>query len=156
MIYSHGTWGRVLRSVGLQRAPVRNSPANDPRDIANAVEARLRYEMDCRELFDVWATGPNVTLIDVRSERAFLIERIPGAISVPLATLTPGKIVRLPGDRPIVTYGSCRQLDPLRALLAIAEAGRAARALCGGIEAWVEEGFPTEAAPRAPIWSIAV
>jgi rhodanese-related sulfurtransferase len=83
-----------------------------------------------------------VHVIDVRNPQAYLDGHLAGAVSVPLDEIDR-KITELRTlDRPIVTY--CRCYEESTSLLAAQRLGRygieGARALVGGLDAWIEAG----------------
>jgi rhodanese-related sulfurtransferase len=81
-------------------------------------------------------------LVDVREAYEQAVERIPGAIELPLSHLAEGLPADLPkGRAPIFLCTSGART--LRYSAALAElAGGTAYGLAGGIVAWEEAGFP--------------
>lgn len=90
-----------------------------------------------------------LTLIDVREADEFAREHIPGAISIPLSSLS-NSISRLPRDTTPVfmcrsgnrTNTHCDQLQSLAPDGFILE---------GGLDAWRSEGLPTKINRQAPL-----
>lgn len=86
-----------------------------------------------------------VTVIDVRSVEQYLAAHIPGSLHIPV-TRIEGEIPYLPKDKPVVTYCTCPAEESSgEAALILAHGGiKGARALTGGLEAWIKPGYPTE------------
>ncbi len=83
-----------------------------------------------------------ICLIDVRSNEDFAKCNIPGAMCMPLASMSD-KMNSLPKDKMIVAYCgdmSCG-LAP-KACLELAKKGFKVMELCGGLATWTEKGFP--------------
>jgi rhodanese-related sulfurtransferase len=82
-------------------------------------------------------------LVDVREPFEQAVERIPGAIEMPLSRLAEGQPADLPeGRAPIFLCASGGRT--LRYSAALAElADGVAYGLAGGIMAWKEAGYPT-------------
>ena len=83
-------------------------------------------------------------LIDARSERAYAAAHLPGAISLPHATITQETLDALP-DGPIVAYcwgPGCNAAT--RAGAKISALGRDVKEMLGGFEYYVREGHPVE------------
>ena len=93
------------------------------------------------ELRELMAAGEPPVVIDVRSAVATQHDnrRVPGAIVATLADL-PGTVPGLPRDREIVLYCSCpNEVSALRGVRILADHGlHRARALRGGLDAWLE------------------
>lgn len=83
-------------------------------------------------------------LVDVRETHEQAVERIPGAIALPLSHLADGGAVDLPHDRTTVFLcaSGMRTKRNAAALAALTEA----KAFCmtGGIGAWKAAGYPTD------------
>jgi hypothetical protein len=79
--------------VSTQTSPPLARPAGDPSSVQRIAVEDLRAKMNRNE----------VTLIDVRDARAYMLKRIPGAISVPFASVE-SMLDQIPKDKPIVTY----------------------------------------------------
>jgi rhodanese-related sulfurtransferase len=97
---------------------------------------------ELQELLD--ARGqPSVTVVDLRGSTAHPRARVPGAQSVPAATLQQ-QLAGLPRTGLLVIYGE-NTLDALNSYSQLKEAGfRNVRALAGGFGQWSREGRPVE------------
>jgi membrane protein DedA with SNARE-associated domain/rhodanese-related sulfurtransferase len=108
------------------------------------------------ELRELIRRGEAPIVIDVRSSIAVLQDtrRVPGAMAATLAEL-PAHAPTLPRDREIVLYCTCpNEVSALRGARLLHEHGlHRARALTGGLDAWIEieEQSPLGQAPGAPV-----
>jgi rhodanese-related sulfurtransferase len=84
-----------------------------------------------------------ILLVDVREPDELLIERIPGAVEMPLKSFDPAALPD-PGDKRLVF--SCRTGNrSITAALLAQEAGLPYDAhMAGGIKAWKAAGFKTK------------
>lgn len=85
-----------------------------------------------------------ILLIDVREPAEFAVERIPGALNLPLSTFDAAALPRA-GDRTIVFQCAGGK----RSAMAVERARKAGHAvdahLAGGLMAWKSQGLPTTA-----------
>jgi rhodanese-related sulfurtransferase len=113
------------------------------RDIAlEHFTRRLSVETD---VSDVAASRNGLILVDARSKEAFDAGHLPGAISLPHATIDEEAVAALP-DGPLVAYcwgPACN--GAVKACLRLAELGRPAKEMLGGFEYWQRDGHPVEA-----------
>ncbi|MFQ5594855.1 MAG: sulfurtransferase [Anaerolineae bacterium] len=120
------------------------------------------------EWLDEHAGHPAVKIVDVRSAEAYAEGHIPGAISLPLATLqtfrdgTPEMLVQQPefeahvgqlgihATDTVVLYDNMWAMPAARVLWALERYGHQdARILDGGIDGWEAEGRPLTTNPPA-------
>jgi membrane protein DedA with SNARE-associated domain/rhodanese-related sulfurtransferase len=107
------------------------------------------------ELRELIRRGEAPIVIDVRSSVALQQDtrRLPGARVATLAQL-PATALELPRDREVVLYCSCpNEVSALRGVRILAELGHhRARALHGGLDAWLEleESSPPAPLPASP------
>lgn len=89
------------------------------------------------ELAEMIGAGERFTLVDIREPHEREINRIEGAVAVPKSRLEgpEGLALLPPGDVVLHCKSGVRSGDVLRTLLA---AGRPARHLAGGIDAWID------------------
>jgi rhodanese-related sulfurtransferase len=99
---------------------------------------------------NAWLAAGEAVLVDVRDAGMHAAERIPGARSIPLATLDPGGLTVGPGQRLVFhcEIGAASANAARRA----GEVGRDnVYNLEGGIAAWKQAGLPVESDPGAPL-----
>ena len=92
------------------------------------------------------AGDPGFVLIDARSPEAYAAGHLPGAVSLPHASIDADALAALP-DEPIVTYcwgPGCN--GATRAAARVAALGREVKEMIGGYEYWVREGHPVDKA----------
>jgi rhodanese-related sulfurtransferase len=84
-----------------------------------------------------------IFLIDVREPNETAIERIPGALLIPLSTFDPAELPD-PAGRSVV-FSCASGIRSLKAAEIAQAAGLPHRAhLAGGLKAWKAAGLPTE------------
>ena len=72
----------------------------------------------------------------------FVASHIPGSLHIPVARIE-GEIPYLPKGKTIVTYCTCPAEESSGdAAMILMGAGVPAKALQGGMDAWVQRGFP--------------
>ena len=87
--------------------------------------------------------GGEIVLVDVREPNETAIERIPGAMLVPLSTFDPDDLPDPAGRTVVFTCAS--GIRSIKAAEIAQAAGRPFNAhLAGGIKAWKAAGLPTE------------
>jgi len=126
-------------------SPVTTVPAARAADAHAHFAARLAVETDCADVAaDLAAGAVPYTILDVRSERSFAAGHLPGARSVPSATIDHDVATSLP-DGLLVVYcwgPGCNGAH--KAGLALTRHGRQVKEMLGGFEYWVREGQPVE------------
>jgi rhodanese-related sulfurtransferase len=112
---------------------------------AEFFRAKLEYEASPYGLKHELDEKPgSYFVIDVRDASLFNDGHIPGAVSIPVGSLTE-KLATIPKDKTIVTY--CGDITcPLssKAALVLAEKGFKVKHLVGGITEWSRKGFPID------------
>ena len=97
-----------------------------------------------------WLTAGDAVLVDVREPGMHAAERIAGARSIPLATLTADRVEARPGQR--LVFQCEVGVASAKAARQVAEAGRSeVYNLGGGIAAWKQAGLPVTSDPGAPL-----
>jgi rhodanese-related sulfurtransferase len=102
---------------------------------------RLEVETD---VADVAAAPEDLVLIDARSPDAYAAGHLPGAISLPHATIDEEAVAALP-DWALVAYcwgPACN--GAVKACRRLAELGRPSKEMLGGFEYWQRDGHPVE------------
>lgn len=100
------------------------------------------------ELAEMIERGVEPLILDVRADGPDLPlrERIPGARHIDLAAIGTAPIAEWPQGVPIITYCDCpNDASATRAAALLVKRGLAVRVLIGGVEGWVEAGYPLEA-----------
>ena len=86
----------------------------------------------------------DAVLVDVREPREHAVERIPGAIRLPLSRLARGAAVDLPAGKAAVFLCASGARTRINAMGLAALVDGEAFAMTGGITAWKRAGYPTE------------
>jgi len=103
--------------------------------------ATADFDITATELKQALDRHETPVLLDVREPMEFSINRLPGAVLVPLAEL-PDSLQRLDGTRDFVVY--CHHgIRSVRAVEFLRGAGFRARNLKGGIVEWIDKVDPT-------------
>jgi len=98
------------------------------------------FDISADELREALSSRDAPLLLDVREPMEFEINRLPGAVLIPLGDL-PGSLGRIDGTRDVVVY--CHYgIRSVRAVEFLRGAGFRARSLKGGITAWIERVDP--------------
>ena len=118
----------------------------DPKLAQAHFESRLAFETDAADVAAALAAGqPGFTLIDARSPEAYAAGHLPGAISLPHATIDAETVARLPGG-PLVVYcwgPGCN--GATKAAVKLSALGFRVKEMIGGIEFWEDrERYPVE------------
>ncbi len=121
-------------------------PTPSSAEAAAHFKARFAFETDC---WDVHATEAledrEFVLLDVRSREAFDVGHLPGAVNIPYRTMTEKRLAEYPGDTLFVVYCAGPHCNgSTRGALRLAELGRPAKEMIGGITGWLDEGFALE------------
>ncbi len=90
----------------------------------------------------------NINFIDVRPEEEYQIDRIPGAVSLPLIKFyqSPQMLEQLDPGKPAILYcfePGCKEVNTLAKELAHRQF-REVLILYGGFSEWLEKGYPVE------------
>lgn len=136
-------------------SPVTEIPAAAPERAFAFFAERLGCQADPA---DVWyalresqerGTAPDFTVVDVRVEGAHRRTRLPGAISLPLAAITPERVAELPPGLLVVYCWGPACNGSTKGAMRLAALGREVKEMIGGLEYWIREGWPTEG--RRPV-----
>ncbi len=114
-------------------------------------EAKLNYEIDSWDLFEALKSNEDVVVIDARSVTAHEIERIPGAISFPHATMSDLTTANLDKKSTYVTY--CDGIGcnaSTKGALNLSKLGFKVRELLGGLDWWKRDGYATDGSDSTP------
>ena len=100
-------------------------------------------DIDARTVRD-WLHRGEAVLVDVREADEYAEERIPGTLPFPLSRFDPDRLPGEPGKKTVLTcFIGGRSAAPAEQLIAAGHAQ--AFQLDGGLFAWKEAGFATEA-----------
>jgi rhodanese-related sulfurtransferase len=122
--------------------------AADPATAHAHFAARLTFETDCSDVHaDLATRGRDLgfVVLDARSADDYAAGHVPGAISMPHATITAETAAALPRDQLVVTYcwgPHCN--GATQAAAKLAALGFSVKEMLGGIEYWCRDGYETE------------
>jgi rhodanese-related sulfurtransferase len=127
----------------IDKRPVTDVPAADPKDALAHFESLLSYETDCWDVHTAIESGhTGFVVLDVRSPEAFKAGHVPGAISLPHGRINERNLRVYLANTLFVVYCNgphCNGAD--RAAARLARLGRKVKKMIGGIEGWKDEGF---------------
>jgi rhodanese-related sulfurtransferase len=121
--------------------------------IAAPLNARLS-DIEPRSARDLYASGACI-IVDVREPDEHARERIAGAKSVPLSSLTAASIAAL-GSKSVVVHckSGRRSADAAMRCAELTSRGISVANLRGGIDAWKAQGLPTVVDTMRPRMSV--
>ena len=106
--------------------------------------AKLQYEIDACDLNKaVRESGSVYEIVDARSERAYNMEHIKGAMNLPYSKMNEETVKQLDKNKTYVTYCDgfgCNAST--KGALRLSELGFKVKELIGGIDSWKYEGHP--------------
>ncbi|NUR21908.1 rhodanese-like domain-containing protein [Frateuria sp.] len=125
---------------------VSQTPAAAAAEAQAHFQARLAFETDCA---DVWYAGrheaKDFVLLDVRIPALFAAGHLPGALNMPVRTITGQRLAEYPADTLFVVYCAGPHGNGARqAALKLARLGRPVKEMIGGLTGWLDEGFGLE------------
>lgn len=158
MAFSSPMDGRTVEGMDTSTAsspparPVTQVRAAAPGVAERHFLSRLAFETDPSDVAAHRRDAPDdIVLVDTRSPEAYAAGHIPGAVSLPHATIDAAALASLPARALLVTYcwgPACNAAA--KGAARIAELGRPVKEMIGGIDAWRAEGFPVEHGQPVP------
>ena len=132
-------------------SPVAAVPAAAPALALSHFEDSLRFETDCWDVNHSLASGQrDFVLLDVRGPEAYARGHVPGALHLPHAKITEGRMREFPDGTLFVTYCAGPHCNgATRGAIRLARLGRPAKIMIGGVTGWLDEGFALETAEAA-------
>ncbi len=132
---------------------VTETPTRPPQEARAHFAAKLAHETDCADVRAGLALDePGFVLVDVRSRDAFDRGHVPGAVHIPLATLTEERLAQYPADLLFVVYCAGPHCNAsTRAAGRLAGLGRPVKEMIGGTTGWLDEGFALATATSAAV-----
>jgi rhodanese-related sulfurtransferase len=119
---------------------------------AEHFSAKLAFEIDSSDLFEVLEARPNIIVIDARRSFAFEKEHIPGAVNLAYGDMSPETTKTFDRNTLYVVYCDgigCNALT--KGCLNMAKLGFSVKEMIGGLEYWKVDGFPTEGTLKNPV-----
>ena len=118
-------------------------PAAEPAAALAHFRAQFAFETDCWDTHQALGSPqPGFVLLDVRSHDAYAQGHVPGAVSLPHRKITGSRMARWAQDTLFVVYCAGPHCNgAARAAVRLAELGRPAKLMAGGITGWIDEGF---------------
>lgn len=106
-------------------------------------EKRLTFETDCSDVYASQVSDRvDFVLVDVRSRELYKKGHVPGAINIPVLTITKERLAEYPQETAFVVYCAgphCNGAN--KAAVRLAGMGRPVKEMIGGTTGWIDEGF---------------
>jgi len=135
-------------------SPVARIPAAAPEEARAHFARRLSLETDCADVHEAMTLAggmpPDFVLLDVRGPKAYARGHVPGALNLPHRLITAERMTAWPPGTLFVVYCAgphCNGGD--RGALRLAELGRPAKLMIGGMTGWDDEGFADAVGERS-------
>jgi rhodanese-related sulfurtransferase len=107
---------------------------------------RLTFETDCADVYSSLITGRvDFVLADVRGRAAYVNGHVPGAVNIPVLTITEDNMKSYAPETVFVVYCAgphCNGAN--KAAIRLSQLGRPVKEMIGGITGWLDEGFTLE------------
>lgn len=106
--------------------------------------AKLEFETDSWDLSEALKSDKSVVVIDARTQDAFELEHIPGAVNFPHRAMTAESTAHLDRSKLYVTY--CDGIGcnaSTKGALKLASLGFRVKELLGGLDWWHRDGYET-------------
>lgn len=104
---------------------------------------RLTFETDCSDVYSSFASNRvDFVLVDVRGRQAYEKGHVPGAINIPLLTMSEDRMREFAPETVFVVYCAgphCNGAN--KSAIRLAQMGRPVKEMIGGITGWLDEGF---------------
>ncbi len=107
---------------------------------------KLAFETDCADVYAAFASGAvDFVLLDVRNSQLYRKGHIPGAVNVPVLTITEERMKEFPHNTNFVVYCAgphCNGAN--KAAIRLSKLTRPVKEMIGGVTGWLDEGFTLE------------
>jgi rhodanese-related sulfurtransferase len=104
---------------------------------------KLEFETDCSDVYAAFASGTvDFVLVDVRSSQLYRTGHVPGAINIPVLTITEERMKEYPLNTIFVVYCAgphCNGAN--KAAIRLSKIERPVKEMIGGVTGWVDEGL---------------
>jgi rhodanese-related sulfurtransferase len=140
------TTAPVLKSISR----VLEIPAAPSSSALEHFANRLTFETDCSDVYSAFASNRvDFTLVDVRSPKLYNQGHVPGALNIPVLTLTEERMREFsPGTTFVVYCAGPHCNGANKAALRLAQMNRPVKEMIGGITGWLDEGFTLDSNPQ--------
>ncbi|MBP2473859.1 rhodanese-related sulfurtransferase [Crossiella equi] len=122
-------------------------PPAEPSVAAAHFAAELAFEADPDDVHRDLVAGATAgyVLVECRRPAAYRAARLPGAVNLPYADLTPESTAHLDRGLVYVCYCESSQCNAAtKGAARLAELGFRVKRLSGGIQSWLAAGYPVE------------
>jgi rhodanese-related sulfurtransferase len=124
---------------------VLETPAATPEAALAHFTRRGQFETDCADVYLDMTRRQRIVVVDVRSRDAYRGRHVPGAINIPGRSINRDSTAQLSRDDLIVTYCSGPGCNgSTKGAARFAALGFRVKEMIGGLDYWIQEGYPTE------------
>lgn len=105
-------------------------------------EAKLKYEIDACDLFDLLKESKDIIIIDPRVSEEYTVAHLPKAVNFPYRLMNEDSVKQLDPSKLYVVYSDgigCNAST--KGALRLTKLGFNVKELIGGMEWWVKDGF---------------
>jgi len=147
--------GNAARRTNLKQRPsaepssksrVLEVAAAPSQDAFEHFSRKLEFETDCSDVHSAFVSGAvDFLLLDVRSAQLYLNGHVPGAVSVPVLSISEERMMEFPLGTNFVVYCAgphCNGAN--KAAIRLASLGRPVKEMIGGVTGWLDEGLILE------------
>lgn len=113
--------------------------------------AKLSYEIDPSDLFEVLQSHKNIVVLDVRGTEKYNENHIPGSIHLPHSKINKDSTADF--DKSLVYVIYCDGVGcnaAIKGCFKMSELGFQVKELMGGIAYWIIDGYATEGSKGVP------
>ncbi len=132
-------------NVKAKSRVLETAPASSPAAFDH-FSRKLEFETDCADVYAAFASGSvDFVLLDVRNSQLYRNGHVPGAVNVPLLTITEERMKEFPHNANFVVYCAgphCNGAN--KAAIRLSKMARPVKEMIGGITGWLDEGFALE------------
>jgi rhodanese-related sulfurtransferase len=132
-------------SIKAQSRVLEVTPAPSPAAFEH-FSRKLEFETDCSDVYAAFASGTvDFVLVDVRSSQLYRNGHVPGAINIPVLTITEDRMKEYAPNTSFVVYCAgphCNGAN--KAAIRLSKILRPVKEMIGGVTGWLDEGFTLE------------
>jgi rhodanese-related sulfurtransferase len=107
---------------------------------------KLEFETDCADVYAAFVAGVvDFVLLDVRSPQLYGKGHVPGAVNIPVLTITEERMKEFGDGANFVVYCAgphCNGAN--KAAMRLAKLTLPVKEMIGGVTGWLDEGFSLE------------
>jgi rhodanese-related sulfurtransferase len=138
--------GQTPSAEPISKSRVLEVAAAPRQDAFEHFSRKLEFETDCSDVHSTFVSGTvDFVLLDVRSDQLYRSGHVPGAVSLPVLSISEEPLLNFPANTNFVVYCAgphCNGAN--KAAIRLARLGRPVKEMIGGVTGWLDEGFALE------------